>query len=227
MSYTRRIKRAVKRNERALGVLFSLLSLFLRNRIRSKGKNNILIKSGALLNKCRVEFRGDNNYVSIARGARLRSVHIKMDGDNHRLIIGENSILSSTNFWFEDDHCTIAIGGNTTTEGAHFGAVEPNSVIEVGEDCMFAHGIELITTDSHSILDTKTGKRINEAENIRIGDHVWVGAYAKVLKGVHIGDHTIVGVGSIVSKPFGNNLIVAGVPAKVVKEHVSWVRERI
>ena len=49
-----------------------------------------------------------------------------------------------------------------------------------------------------------------------------------ILKGVTIGDNCIIGAGSIVTKPFDKgNVIIAGVPAKIVKENINWDYKRI
>lgn len=92
---------------------------------------------------------------------------------------------------------------------------------------MFSYEVEVRTGDSHSIIDKHTKKRLNYAKNIEIGNHVWVGAHTKILKGVIIGDNSIVGLGSIVTKSVGSSVIVAGMPAKTVREDISWLRERI
>ena len=52
---------------------------------------------------------------------------------------------------------------------------------------------------------------------VLIGDDVWIGADAKILKGVAIGDRSIVGAGAIVTKSVPPDVIVAGNPARVVK----------
>ena len=76
--------------------------------------------------------------------------------------------------------------------------------------------------DSHSILDSD-GKRINKAKDIAIGDHVWIGQQVIVLKGSTVGADSIVGTGSLLTgKTYDSNSIIAGIPAKIVKQHVSW-----
>ncbi len=81
-------------------------------------------------------------------------------------------------------------------------------------------------TDSHAILDNKTGKRINPAESIEIGDRVWFGNRTTILKGVKIDDDCIVATGAIVTRNVPANSIVAGIPAKVVKSDISWRLQR-
>lgn len=52
---------------------------------------------------------------------------------------------------------------------------------------------------------------------VKLGNDVWIGANSTVLKGVEIGNRTIVAAGSVVTKSFPSDVLVAGNPAKIVK----------
>ena len=85
----------------------------------------------------------------------------------------------------------------------------------------------LRTGDSHSILDMD-GKRINGARDIKIHDRVWLGHRVVVNKGCEIQSDTVVGANAVVTKSIErSNVIVAGCPARVIKENVSWDSRRI
>ena len=56
------------------------------------------------------------------------------------------------------------------------------------------------------------------AKSVRIGDKVWLGARVTICPGVTIGDGAIVGAGAVVTKDVPPRTIVAGVPAKVVRQ---------
>ena len=93
---------------------------------------------------------------------------------------------------------------------------------------MFSHGIIVRTSDAHPIYDITTKKIINKSKNIRIGNHVWIGQNATILKNVQIPDNCIIGASSLVTKSFNkNNVIIAGSPAKIVKSNVNWDRSAI
>lgn len=69
---------------------------------------------------------------------------------------------------------------------------------------------------------------INFAQSIEIGKHVWVGKDVKIGKNTKIPDNSIVGWGSIVTKVFNEpNIILAGIPAKIVKRGINWDRRCI
>lgn len=76
--------------------------------------------------------------------------------------------------------------------------------------------------DFHKIK-TLDGELLNEPKEIIIGNNVWIGMRTTILKGTQIGNDVIVGSGSLLHKPInGNHLIIAGNPAKVIKEGVRW-----
>jgi acetyltransferase-like isoleucine patch superfamily enzyme len=202
------------------------LQKIIRNMFPVRGKNNIIINKGTLFN-VKYDIIGDNNVIEISKGAVLSNMMIFMRGNNHHLKIGEYVKYKRGSVWFEDENCVIEIGEKTTIESAHLAVTEPKRKIIIGYDCMFSNSIEFRTGDSHSIIDNETKKRINFAQDIIVGNHVWIGANSIILKGAKIGDNSIVGINSIVTKAFPNNSIVSGIPAKVIKDKVDWVRERI
>ena len=122
----------------------------------------------------------------------------------------------------------LKIDDKTTFEDVHIAITESGSAIKIGRDCMFAYDIDIRTGDSHSIIDTNKNERINYAQDVSIGNHVWVAAHCIILKGVHIPDELVLATGSVVTKKFlQKGVIIAGNPARVVKEGISWTRERI
>jgi acetyltransferase-like isoleucine patch superfamily enzyme len=57
---------------------------------------------------------------------------------------------------------------------------------------------------------------------VTIGDHVWLGTRAIILKGVTIGDGALVAAGAVVTKDVPPKTLVGGVPARVIREGVDW-----
>ena len=58
---------------------------------------------------------------------------------------------------------------------------------------------------------------------IIIGDKVWIGMRATILKGVVIGDGAIIAAGAVVTKDVSPGTLVGGVPAKLIKKDVIWL----
>ena len=94
---------------------------------------------------------------------------------------------------------------------------------------MFSNTIDIWCTDGHTILDAETGEIINRQKRpLKIGNHCWIGQYAKLMKNTQLSDDTIVGIGAVVTKSFTDrNVVVAGNPAQIVKHGVTWSNKPI
>lgn len=222
----KRIKAIVMNNRLLYTIAKNILKFKERVRKPISGKNNVVINKGVLL-KVRFDVVGDNNLIEIGKSSVLSNMAIFIRGNNHIFKIAENCHYRGGSVWFEDNNCQILIGHKTTIESAHLAVTEPNSKIVIGEDCMFSGEIEFRTGDSHSIIDNETKKRINMAQNIEVSNHVWIGTRSIILKGVNIGHNSIIGTNSIVTKNIPSNSVAAGIPARVIKNNIDWVRERI
>lgn len=93
-------------------------------------------------------------------------------------------------------------------------------LIEVGDNCLFAGNIHLITHDGGVVvlnnMDYFDGKKMDKISSIKIGNNVYIGFGAYVMPGVTIGDNVIIGAGAVVTKDIPSYSVAVGVPAKVV-----------
>jgi len=227
-----RLKNIITRAKDSAPFIYNLAFMFWSrrnfhfNRKKIRGHNNIIENNGGVLNGVAFDINGDGNRVKIGSMAALDNVTFHIQGNSNNVVIGSDCRIANSSIWIEDNYSEINIGEKTTIGGAHLAATEDRSKIHIGNDCMLAYGIEIRTGDSHGIYD-KNGKRINAAQDILIGHHVWIGTNVSILKGSNIGAGSIVGTGSIASKcEFPENSIVAGNPAMVVKENIQWTRHR-
>jgi len=111
----------------------------------------------------------------------------------------------------------IDIGAGTGISGASICAA---SSITIGEQCLFGANVVVADTDFHA-LKAENRRYNNRPEDIvvapiSIGDNVFLGTGAIVLKGVNIGNNSVIGAGAIVTKDVPANSIVAGNPARVI-----------
>lgn len=96
----------------------------------------------------------------------------------------------------------------------------------VGEDCLFSSGIWIRNHDMHAVHDLKTGERISRPPvDTVIERHVWVGQNALLLGCQQIGRGAIIGAASLVKGVVAPCTAVGGVPARVIRTHVSWGRD--
>lgn len=86
--------------------------------------------------------------------------------------------------------------------------------ITIGDGALIGHNVVMATLN-HS-EDPETRGNLHPAP-IHIGRNVWIGASAAILPGVTIGDGAIVGAGSVVTRDVPENMIVTGVPARILR----------
>lgn len=191
-----------------------------------KIKKTKIINNGATLVKCRIRSR-ENNTIIFQKGAIIRKTKINIKGSNNVVEIGAKANINCGDIYIEDDGNSVVIDEGTNICGrTHLECTEGKS-IHIGKDCLFSSEIVFRTGDSHSILDMD-GNRINPSESIVVQDHVWIGYRALVNKGVVIPKNSVVGTGAVVTKAFEEeNVILAGVPAKIVKHNIDWKHERV
>lgn len=178
------------------------------------------------LRKNKIKISGNNNILYIGKNSLLRDSNIFIKGNNNIIYIGDDCVVNNTSIILDNEGSEIRIGNKTSIAKVQIVSLEPYK-IEIGEDCMLSYDIEIRNTDSHKIYDKNTNERINEGSSINIGNHVWLGMRAVILKGVNIGHNSIVAAGSIVTKDVKANTIVSGNPAKQIKENVYWTREEV
>ncbi|MDG9730413.1 acyltransferase [Ignatzschineria sp. RMDPL8A] len=167
---------------------------------RKSENNTLIIEEGCSFNKLKIVFKGNNNKLII--GANVRWT-------GHILVVGNNRL--------------VTIGEGTTAQGVYILSRDEDVII--GKNCMFSREIEIRSTDVHKIYDLDTGERINPAKKVIIGDNVWIGARVIVSKGANIPNGCVIGASSFVNKKFETcNVIIAGTPAKVVKNNIIWER---
>ncbi len=111
-----------------------------------------------------------------------------------------------------------AVGVSMEIEGEGIGVI-------VGDDALISNGVWIRNHDMHAIHDLRTGTRINRTPvQTVIERHVWLGQDAMLLDTERIGMGAIVGTRSLVKGTVPPRVVVAGTPARVIREGVSWGR---
>ncbi len=88
--------------------------------------------------------------------------------------------------------------------------------INIGNDVLIGPNVQIITVN-HPINPQARLDKTSLVNNINIGDNVWVGAGAILLAGISIGNNAVIAAGSVVNRDVAANCLVAGNPAKWVK----------
>lgn len=142
------------------------------------------------------------------------------------IVLCENAILEIDNdlSFYQGSSIYIGMDAKVYFKGKSF--LNTNSqincfkYIEVGEGTIISDDVRIQDSDNHSVIENGISKE--STLPIIIGDHVWIGKNALILKGVTIGNGAIVAAGSIVVKDVPARSLVAGNPAKIIKEEVEW-----
>ena len=96
-------------------------------------------------------------------------------------------------------------------------SISASKLVEIGPYCNIGTYVLMMDNDYHS-LDPDKRLEMPESRPIVLEENVWLGARVIVLRGVRIGAGSVVAAGSVVTKDVPPRTLVAGVPAKVIKE---------
>lgn len=156
-------------------------------------------------------------------GARFRMERLPYITGRGRIVIGSDVRLSGKSglsFGRCVDEIPRIVVGDGTFIGHDCGIFAGRSV-EIGKRCLIAARVTIRDHDGHPVDTERRGRNEGPtADAVRpvvIGDDVWIGAGAAVLKGVRIGDGAVVGAGAVVTRDVESGSIVAGNPARVVR----------
>lgn len=185
------------------------------------GENTILIDdaTGSDFN-IRLDVNGTGNRIVLKRPVACSSLFIEVNGSGTVEIEGDCI--------FSDQHVRLFAPGRVFIDhGARFNGhsvvhMHENGNVSIGKDCLIAGGVSFSTSHVHKIYDMNTRERLNPGGDIKVGDRVWVCPDVNLWPGADISHDTVIGMGSYVSKAFPPNCIIAGTPAKIVREGIIW-----
>ena len=152
---------------------------------------------------------------SFANGARLGPNCVVVGGKNIRL--GSNS-EASAGCCFIADGGQIQVGDRVKfNHNVHLNA-SVGGDIKVGDDCLIGPGV-VLRSASHNFddLNIAINQQGHSAADIILANNVWLAANVVVLPGVELGSGCVVAAGSVVTKSFPENSVIAGVPGKRVR----------
>jgi acetyltransferase-like isoleucine patch superfamily enzyme len=142
---------------------------------------------------------------------------VKRDGGRQRLAIGSGVYLAErVRLVFEGPAGRIELGDDVFLNAR--AEIRARELVKIGAGTIVAFDAVVMDTNHHDLEGSVT-----TAPTI-IGEHVWIGARAMVLRGVTIGDGAVIAAGSIVTRDVPARALAAGNPARVIREEVSWAR---
>lgn len=148
---------------------------------------------------------------------------IKKNGRSTIVRLDKNSKLTTKgdfSFYYDGD-IIVFEGGELELGSGFFNSnikIRCKNKIKIGNNVSISHDVTIMDSDAHNI--NYTGYKMTQP--ITIGNNVWIGSRAMILKGVNVGDGAIIAAGAIVTKNVPSNTLVAGTPARVIKKIKGW-----
>jgi len=130
-------------------------------------------------------------------------------------------IYAPTKFRTFTKQAAIVIGNGVGLNGTSITC--RSKEIRIGSGTMIAPNVIIFDSDFHALWPPENRIENPAFENdagVNIGKNVWIGSSVIIKKGVSIGDNSVIAAGSIVSKDIPENVLAAGVPAKVVRQFI-------
>ena len=173
------------------------------------------------------------NNVEFGKGFYCESAQVfkKLISKKPRAVVFGNhvSVYAGCSFAVQKDGRCV-VGDFTLLNGA---IVMAEELVEIGSNCLISWGVGIADSDFHPLepaqrlidaqalapfLKNRPPRPKLKTAPVEIGDNVWIGMNAVILKGVTIGENSVVAAGAVVTKSIPEDTIVAGNPAVTVKK---------
>lgn len=143
-------------------------------------------------------YKEPGSTIKIGKNCKFNSsCYTNFRGINHKVIIQTGRKDAS-----------IFIGDNCGFSGT---SIACNNSIVIENNCAIGANVNIADNDGHH------ERYATEDKEIFIGHDTWLGMNVTILKGVSIGSNSVIGANSLVTKDIPNNVVAAGLPAKVIK----------
>lgn len=195
----------------------------------SNSKDSKMLKENKIIGNLKLEnseikFLGDNNFLYLVGTVNLLNTKIEFRGNNSIVYLCESDDIYSLDLKIYNNS-VFYFGKNNWINRLLKVVVSEQTNVIFGNDNLISYDICIRTADPHLIYDVSTKQRINNSKSILVGDHVWLGQHAFILKGTQIGSGSVVGAMSLLTnKKYRSNTIYAGNPARAKKEGIFFIK---
>ncbi|GAA0494353.1 sugar O-acetyltransferase [Alkalibacterium indicireducens] len=88
--------------------------------------------------------------------------------------------------------------------------------IRIGKNAMLGPGVSIVTPE-HPLLPAERNSGYEFGRPVTVGDNCWIGADATIVGGSELGNNVVVAAGAVVKGVFPDNVVIGGVPARIIK----------
>ncbi len=158
---------------------------------------------------------------------KFRSIAPVLCEGKGNIVVGEGTIfgfIEDADFWTSyvflnprNRESSITIGKGCQICN-RFTAVSEGEGIEIGDNVLVGSSVTILDSDFHEIDPEKRIGGTPKTGKVVIENNVWIGDRVTILKGTIIGKNSVVAAGAVVSGEFPANVVIGGVPAKVIRE---------
>jgi acetyltransferase-like isoleucine patch superfamily enzyme len=193
-----------------------------KEELLSVKENRIIGAETAELTNSDIRFTGTGNILVLGDGVRLQNTTIQFGGSNSIVYLSPSKHIYKLNLSLYNNSVFFC-GYDNYMNGVLNVTISEQKHVFFGNNNLFAFGIWVRTADPHLIYSVSNKKRINPSKSVYLGDHVWTGQGAMVLKGTKIASGSILGAMSVCAgKSIPSNTSWAGNPARQLGEGIFW-----
>jgi len=148
---------------------------------------------------------------------RMRSSDLEGRAAAIKGILGAcgESINIEPPFYF-DYGCNIYVGENFYANYAV--TILDVAPVRIGKNCLIGPNVGIYAAGHPLNVHERCELGVEFGKPVTIGDNCWLGGHCVICPGVTLGDNVVVSAGAVVTKSFGSNVVLGGVPAKIIKE---------
>jgi acetyltransferase-like isoleucine patch superfamily enzyme len=214
------------------------------SRVRRELAGGSVVKAALRMSLCRTLYYSARHrgWCIILRGTRIklsRGAQLRISRGS-RLVLGTRHVAATPCSLYLSRNARLSVRGAVEivrgtriliSDGAHL-EIGPESYlnydsvlscfdhITIGSQCAISWNTNILDANAHELI--VDGLPRPRSSPIAIGDNVWIGTGATILSGVTIGDGSVVAAGSVVTSDVPAMALVAGNPARIIRENVSW-----
>lgn len=188
---------------------------FFCNKIITDSKLPILLYKNCIFelkknSKLKISSNVQIGYKELAKSKTQTRIKI-MEGGS--IDFRSHFIIYEGAYIYVGNNARLVLGSGFVNENVR---IVCSQYVEIGDEATIGPDVVIRDTDQHYISGKENKKPIV------IGKHVWIGQGAVILKGVKIGEGSVIATKSVVTHDIPDHCLVAGNPARVIKENIFW-----